>query len=84
MDKDTTIVTFTQVMGVNRILVEKELGYKVHLHDACGGQSFTIGPLEDHVNEGNFEEAKQVVVQFFKNIQIELKFLTKEDFIVIH
>ncbi|ROR29362.1 hypothetical protein EDD66_103299 [Mobilisporobacter senegalensis] len=78
-----TIITFTQIMGLNRILLNEGLGYKVHLQDACGGQSFTIGPLDDNTNEEKFEEAKQVVIQYFKNIQIELEFLTKEAFIVI-
>lgn len=47
-----------------------EYGYTVHLHDACGGQSFTLAACGD-TNEAiypaieNFFAAHQMTVRFY-------------------
>lgn len=36
------IVSFNEIIELNHIIVEKDLGLKLHLRDACGGQSFWL------------------------------------------
>lgn len=39
------VVTTFQLVDCNEVLTRLGLGYRVHLHDACGGQFLTIETL---------------------------------------
>lgn len=52
----------------------RQFGYVVHVHDACGGQSFTLEPVGDH-------SGKQVygaIEKFFSEHQMAVNFYDEE------
>lgn len=68
------IISFNEVIELNHILEDKGLRFKVHLHDACGAQSFTVESLEDGSAEGNVDEVKTEITSYFENKRIQIKF----------
>jgi hypothetical protein len=70
-----TIVTFNEVIEINHLLEENNLRFKVHLHDACGSQSFTVEVLSDCACEGRYEEMKQMITQYFMKKGVSVRFL---------
>ncbi|WP_099468791.1 RDAC family protein [Konateibacter massiliensis] len=55
------IVTIGQIVEINKQLEEKGLPYKLHLRDACGGQSLSIEELE----AGKQQELYEVLEKYF-------------------
>jgi hypothetical protein len=68
-----TIITYNEIIEINNLLREQSLNYKLHLHDACGSQSFTIEPLGNC--EGQDEKMKDVIINYFSQKGIQVKFL---------
>lgn len=74
------IVSFNQVIEVNKLLDKKELPFKLHIRDACGGQSFYIEQLPMDEKEGVYtpipeelyERMNDTITQYFKaaNMQV--------------
>jgi len=54
------IITYNQIRDINHILEEKGLYFKLHLHDACGSQSFTI-EAEGNPSDENYNKMKNEV-----------------------
>ncbi len=73
-----TIITYNEVIEINHLLEEKNLRFKLHLHDACGSQSFTVEELSSFACEGRYEEMKQEIIQYFRNKGISVSFLDNE------
>lgn len=52
-----------QVLPMQEILKLKDLvhehGYVLHLHDACGGQSFTLEPNDENPDKQVYEEIEK-------------------------
>ncbi|HEX3075358.1 MAG TPA: hypothetical protein VHQ24_00665 [Lachnospiraceae bacterium] len=67
------VVSINEVIELNQMLQGKGLPFKVHLHDACGNQSFTMEALKE-CNSEELVEMKQVVAQFFETIRISIRF----------
>lgn len=67
------IITYNQISEINHLLEEKSLNFKVHLHDLCGSQSFTIDAVENS-NEEQQEAMRQVVTDYFNKINISIRF----------
>lgn len=69
-------ITFNHIIELNKKITEKELPYKIHLSDRCGGQSMWIEELE--VNKENMEDLKRIlyplIEDFFKDERINLEF----------
>lgn len=71
------------VLSLSEIPKLKELikpyGYMIHVHDACGGQSFSLEPIDENLSDKVFEE----VEKFFKLHEMTVKFFNddKLDFI---
>ena len=71
------------VLSLNEIPKLKELimpyGYTIHVHDACGGQSFSLEKINDTTNEQVFA----VVKKFFSEHKMVVKYFGKNklDFI---
>lgn len=57
-------------------------GYTVHVHDACGAQSFSLERISDVVNEKVFE----AIEEFFVPYKMDIHFFKedKQDFTVIN
>lgn len=49
-------------------------GYVVHVHDACGGQSFTL----EQVGENPNEQVYGVIEKFFSEHQMGVRFYDNE------
>ena len=45
-------------------------GYKIHVHDACGGQSFSLEPISDNPSE----EVHYVLEDFFKSHKMSVSY----------
>ncbi len=72
------IITYNEVIEINHLLEEKELRFKLHLHDACGSQSFTVEALGNCACEGRSEEMKREITQYFSNKGIAIRFLDND------
>lgn len=70
-----TIITYNEIIEINNLLREQSLSYKLHLHDACGSQSFTIELLDSDNFEGQGEQMKDVIINYFSQKGIQVKFL---------
>ncbi|MDF2473971.1 MAG: hypothetical protein K0R21_1753 [Anaerocolumna sp.] len=68
------IIGFNEVIELNHILQGKDLKFKIHFHDACGGQSFSVEPLGNCACEGHYEEMKKEITGYFKEKGITVKF----------
>lgn len=78
------ILSFQDVIELNHCLEESGLNFKVHLHDACGNQSFSVEPLGDSACEGCNEEMMKVVSEYFQKKSISIRFLENHfDFVVV-
>jgi FKBP-type peptidyl-prolyl cis-trans isomerase 2 len=71
-----TIITFGEVIDLNHMLEEKKLYFKVHLHDACGSQSFTIEPLGNCACENHYDTMREEIEKYFEEKRISVKFST--------
>jgi hypothetical protein len=67
------IITYNQINEINHLLEDKNLNIKIHLHDLCGSQSFTIEAIEN-VNEEQQEAMRQVVTDYFNKINLSVRF----------
>lgn len=78
------IVTYNEVIELNHVLEEKGLLFKLHLHDACGSQSFTIEPLSDCSCEGRYEDMEREVTKYFESKGITIRFLDNHlEFVIL-
>ncbi|MFA9375526.1 MAG: hypothetical protein ACERKZ_02115 [Lachnotalea sp.] len=59
------IVSFNQIIELNKLLRIKDLQFKIHIKDACGGQSFYIEQLGQSDGDNRKEEMHQMIEQFF-------------------
>ena len=67
------IIDFSEVIKLKEA-VKKEFDEKVHFHDACGGQYFTL--------EKNDENLRNFITQYLKKDGYEVKFDTEISFVV--
>ena len=58
----TAVISLTKMTELKRICAE--FGYEIHLHDACGGQSFTL-ERNACVNLQNNERMYDAIENFF-------------------
>lgn len=78
-----TVVTFQDVIDLNQLLRERDLKCKVHLHDACGGQKFTLELLADVQSETSadaelYATIKETITQFFDQKQLTIQFVEND------
>ena len=59
-------VSIKEVIELNHILEEKGLSFKIHLHDACGAQSFSMETLSEDVAKEDCEKCKQEITTYFE------------------
>ena len=77
------IITITEIVEVNQVLTSKGLPFKVHLHDACGNQSFHVEPLEGCDNKDTINNMKEEVIRYFQGKYLKVRFLeNNRDFII--
>ena len=67
------IIDFSEVIKLKEA-VKKEFDEKVHFHDACGGQYFTL--------EKNDENLRNFITQYLEKDGYEVKFDTENSFVV--
>jgi hypothetical protein len=79
-----TIITHNDVYEINQSLKEKELKFKLHLHDVCGSQSFTLELLGSNMNKNHYDEMKKVILGYFEAKYVKVEFLENSlEFIII-
>ena len=69
------IVTYNEVIELNHILEEKGLSFKLHLHDTCGSQSFTMELLGNSDGQEHYVEMKLEVEKYFAEKEISIRFI---------
>ncbi len=67
------IVTLNDISDMNHSLEDKGLSFKVHLHDACGAQSFTMEELREN-NDGQKDAMQQVIKEYFEGKRAKIEF----------
>ncbi len=78
------ILTYNDVSEINQKLEEMKLMFKVHLHDVCGSQSFTLEVLSDQVSEKSYEVMTEIIRNYFAERQLKVEFLkSKLEFFIV-
>lgn len=65
-------VSIFQVGELNRVLEDCGLGYRIHLHDLCGGQSFSVEELPGGSHD--FDALHAELSEFFGSIGATVSF----------
>ena len=68
------IITWDNISEVNRRIKEQDLAYKVHLSDACGGQSMWIESMDKANRFDNLDELNELIKGYFSEIHAEVEF----------
>ena len=55
------IITWDNISEVNRRIKERDLAYKVHLSDACGGQSMWIESMDKANHFDNLDDLNDLI-----------------------
>ncbi len=67
-------ISISQIIELNNILKNKGLHFKIHMHDACGGQSFSIEAEDKAACEGYYDEMYETIDEFFEKEHTELNY----------
>jgi hypothetical protein len=77
------IITFRDVLELNKLLEEKNISGKIHIHDGCGGQNFTFENTGRDESTEFYEIVREEITDFFTKKRIMVNFIGKEaDFIL--
>lgn len=77
------ILSFNDVIELNKVLEEKGMGCKVHLHDRCGSQSFSIERLNQE-QPITSELVNNEISLYFNKKGMTLKFSENNmDFVIL-
>jgi hypothetical protein len=68
------IITWDNISEVNRRIKERDLAYKVHLSDACGGQSMWIESMDKANHFDNLDDLNDLIKAYFSEIHAEVEF----------
>lgn len=68
------IVTFNHIIEINGLLVKEGLEYKIHLRDACGGQSMWIESLNPYYLPQGNKSLYKFINDYFKDQGMELDY----------
>lgn len=68
------VVTFNEIIELNQLLKEEDLQFKVHLHDACGSQSFTIESFGESKEDEATYKMVDIIEKYFNNRRIQIQF----------
>lgn len=60
------VISIKEVIELNQQLEEKGIYYKIHLHDACGAQSFSIESISEDILSEDYERCKENLNTYFK------------------
>lgn len=69
-----TIITFQEIIELNHILEEKEIPYRLHLKDRCGGQSIEIEALNGCEIDDSYSKLQEVVKNYFLKNRLNVQF----------
>lgn len=65
------VVSIADVVALNEALAQAGVAAKVHLHDACGGQSLWLEPLEGAGGD-DLPRAREVVEGYLTGRRVRL------------
>jgi len=68
------IITWDNISEMNRRIKEQDLAYKVHLSDACGGQSMWIESMDKANHFDNLDDLNDLIKAYFSEIHAEVEF----------
>ena len=68
------IITWDNISEVNRRIKERDLAYKVHLSDACGGQSMWIESMDKANHFENLDDLNDLIKAYFSEIHADVEF----------
>lgn len=68
------IITWNNISEVNRRIQERDLAYKVHLSDACGGQSMWIESMDKANHFDNLDDLNDLIKGYFSEIHADVQF----------
>ena len=79
-----TIVSIHEFITLNHLLEEKELLFKIHFHDACGAQSFSVEAIKEDATTDDYDRVKGEIISYFEAKGITVTFAqNNRDFYVI-
>ncbi|MBK5244496.1 MAG: hypothetical protein JJE18_05655 [Eubacteriaceae bacterium] len=68
------ILTWNDIIDLNKKVKENNFDYKVHLSDACGGQSMWIEALSGKSKPEEIESLSLLIQDYFTGINAEVVF----------
>lgn len=66
------VLSITELITLNKQLSDNNLGFQIHLSDACGGQSFWLECL-NKAKENTLEPVITIINTFFKENRISIE-----------
>lgn len=69
-----SIVSIQEVVEWNEKILLENLGFKIHLRDACGSQSFWIEELREGQTEGDYQKLYTILDSFFIKKKLTVAF----------
>lgn len=72
------IITWDELKEMNDLIKENNLMYKIHLSDACGGQTMWIETL-DGGDAKDINKINPVLIEYFKQHNTEIQFNSNND-----
>ncbi len=73
------VITFSNLIDLQNKI--EPFGCKIHMHDACGGQSFSLETKDEKIDD----EVYRIIESFFKDHRMTVSFLGENrlDFIAV-
>ena len=68
------IITWDNISEVNRRIKERDLAYKVHLSDACGGQSMWIESMDKANHFDKLDDLNDLIKNYFSESHADVEF----------
>lgn len=68
------IITWDNISEINRRIEEHDLAYKVHLSEACGGQSMWIESMHKDNRFDNLDDLSGLIQDYFSEIHADVAF----------
>ncbi|MBC3796991.1 RDAC family protein [Acetobacterium tundrae] len=66
------VITWNEIIELNNRVKENKLDYKVHLSDACGGQSMWIESLKPDNSFEDLDDLNKLIDDYFTEIKAEI------------
>jgi hypothetical protein len=77
------VITFNEVIELNKLAEEQKLPYRIHLRDTCNAQSLWIEDLKAGAPVAADDDMRRLLEGYFGKQGIKVRFGTEKDFPIL-